>query len=85
MTTKLTSRRRHTRPLRGDDTVPPLGMSRTFSPGAVDLDDLAEVLRHLIGSGNGDGDDSRRDPNLHSQRRRASHVMGNEVVEAPGS
>jgi hypothetical protein len=66
-------------------TADPLGnqplhpaVSRSFSPDAIDLDDLAEAVRRLLGSGGEDW----RDPDLLLKRRRVSHVMGAKEASA---
>ena len=56
-----------------------LAVSRTFSPGAIDLDDLTEAVRQLLGSSN----EPLRDPDLLLKRRRVSQVM--ESKEVPTS
>jgi len=70
------------RPVRRTDDYSPFQVSRTFAPAAIDLDDLAEAVRRLLGS----GDDAGAEPPLAShlllKRRRVSHVMGAEGVPA---
>jgi len=76
--TKLTSRRRSSRVI---DQQPLLDLSRTFDPGAIDLDDLAEAMRQLLESGENSDPEKVGSPHLHLKRRRVSHVMGSK--EAP--
>jgi hypothetical protein len=47
----------------------------------IDLDALAELLRQLLGSGNGIGPDTRLVSNLLSERFGAIHVVGRNLLE----
>ena len=60
-------------------------IARTFSPDELDLDQLAEAIRRLLNTDTGDDAQIRRDPDLLSRRRRATHVMGSQGLEVPGS
>ena len=75
------STRRSARQTLADDSQPPLQVSRTFDPAAIDLDDLAEAVRQLLGT----DAENPRDPDLLLKRRRATHVMGSKRLEAPAS
>jgi hypothetical protein len=47
-----------------------LEVLREFTPEQIDLDDLAQAMRGLLGEG------SAPHPHLLSSRRRGSHVVG---------
>jgi hypothetical protein len=64
-----------TRRCRSGENQPALVVSRAFNPD-MDLDDLAEVVRRLLASGDAIGVGNGHDPHLLLKRRRVSHVMG---------
>lgn len=53
------------------------GLTRIFSPSEVDLDDLAEAIRSLLGPTNVPqiGAPNRPNPDLPSLPRRGTHVV----------
>jgi hypothetical protein len=59
---------------------------RSFSAG-IDLDDLAEAIRQLLGPGTIPLDTGRTlpTPDLLLTRQRGSHVIGSKGKDAPGS
>ena len=82
--TKFTTRRGSSRrSLPAEDQQRPLHVSRTFDPDAIDIDDLAEAVRQLLGSSDDIGSEPQHDPHLLFKRRRVSHVMG--AKGAPGT
>jgi hypothetical protein len=56
-------------------------MIRNFNPGDVDLDELAEAIRQFLSPGGARTGQPhrRRDPDLLSSRRGATHVVGSDA------
>jgi hypothetical protein len=83
MRERSSTRRGH--PTCSDDQQRHLQVSRSFNPGTIDLDDLAEAVRQLLDADFAVATGTARRPDLLSQPRRATQVMGANEQEAPAT